>query len=210
MPGSESHAALMRLSSVPARMATTWPLLSLLLLAGCSSSSSTSTPASTSTGSSQSTPAATATPVATAAPTATSSPVSSRPTAVASSPVATATGGGTGQRGGKLSPRLQQMADLAAAGTLASDPAGQNRQLGLPQSGGGSLGRDDAGRPLVEARVADTSAATLADLTAHGANIVSISGQTVSLGIDPKRLTELANLASVLSVQEALAPETGR
>ncbi|HLF78184.1 MAG TPA: hypothetical protein VJB57_11920 [Dehalococcoidia bacterium] len=112
----------------------------------------------------------------------------------------------------KLSPRLQRLADLAASGTLAVDAAGQSSQLGLAPSGGGSLARDNGGLPLIEVRVADTSPAALTELTARGANVVSIAPRlaTVTLGIDPRRLLDLAALSNVQYMTEALTPATNR
>jgi hypothetical protein len=110
----------------------------------------------------------------------------------------------------KLSPRLRLLADMAATSSLPADPAEQDRLLSLADSGAGSLSRDAAGKPIVDARVADTSAETIAALTALPADVLSVSPDyaTVTLAIAPERLNDLANLAAVQYVSEVIRPQT--
>jgi hypothetical protein len=109
----------------------------------------------------------------------------------------------------KLSPRLRHLANLAATGSLPADTAEQDRLLGLAESGAGSLSRDAAGDPIVDARVTDTSAEMIAALTALPANVLSIAPEyaTVTLAIAPERLNDLANIDAVQYVAEVIRPE---
>jgi hypothetical protein len=109
----------------------------------------------------------------------------------------------------KLSPRLSLLADWATAGTLPADAAEQARQLGLAESGGGSLSRDAAGNPVVDVRVADTAPETIAALTALPADVLSVSPEysTVTLAIAPEHLNDLASIDAVQYVGEVLQPE---
>jgi hypothetical protein len=109
----------------------------------------------------------------------------------------------------KLSPRLRHLANLAATGSLPADTAEQDRLLGLAESGAGSLSRDAAGDPIVDARVTDTSAEMIAALTALPADVLSIAPEyaTVTLAIAPERLNDLANIDAVQYVAEVIRPE---
>ena len=109
----------------------------------------------------------------------------------------------------KLSPRLRLLANLAAAGNMPADTAEQDRLLGLAESGAGSLSRDAAGNPVVDVRVIDTSAETIAALTALPADVLSIAPEyaTVTLAIAPERLNDLASIDAVQYVGEVIRPE---
>lgn len=108
----------------------------------------------------------------------------------------------------KLSPRLRLLANLAATDSLPADPGEQNRLLGLSESGAGSLSRDDAGNPIVDVRLLDTSDETIAALTALPAIVLSVAPEyaTVTLAISPRRLVDLARLDAVQYVGEVIRP----
>ena len=108
----------------------------------------------------------------------------------------------------KLSPRLRLLANLAATGSMPVDTGEQDRLLGLAESGAGSLSRDAAGNPIVDARVLDTSAETIAALTALPADVLSIAPEyaTVTLAIAPERLNDLASIDAVQYVGEVIRP----
>jgi hypothetical protein len=110
--------------------------------------------------------------------------------------------------GSKLSPRLGLLANLASTGSLPADVAGQDQLLGLAASGPGSLSRDDAGNPVVDVRVLDTSEQTLATIAALPADVLSVAPEyaTITLAISPDRLNDLANLAAVQYVGEVIRP----
>lgn len=110
----------------------------------------------------------------------------------------------------KLSSRLNILANLAATGSLPADIGEQDRLLSLSGSGAGSLSRDAAGNPIVEARVSDTSAQTIGALTALPADVLSVAAEyaTVTLAIAPPRLSDLASIPSVQYVAEVIRPDT--
>ncbi len=111
----------------------------------------------------------------------------------------------------KLSPRLRLLADWAMAGTMPLDEGEQARQLGLAESGGGSLSRDADGNPVVDVRVLDTSDETIAAFTALPADVLSVAPEyaTVTLAVAPERLNDLACLAAVQYVSEVIQPTSG-
>ena len=108
----------------------------------------------------------------------------------------------------KLSDRLSRMTNLVARNALAATAAEQARQLDLAESGPGSLQYAGLGSVLVDIRVLDTTPATLAELTAHGAGIRSVAPRyrNVTAAVQPPRIAELAGLPRVLFMQESLTP----
>jgi len=88
------------------------------------------------------------------------------------------------------------------------DVGEQARQLGLAESGAGSLSRDAAGHPVVDVRVLDTSAETIAALTALPADVLSIAPEyaTITLAIAPERLDDLASIDAVQYAGEVIRP----
>ena len=111
----------------------------------------------------------------------------------------------------KLSPRLRLLADWATAGAMPLDEGEQARQLGLAESGGGSLSRDAAGNPVVDVRVLDTSDETIAALTALPTDVLSVAPEyaTVTLAVAPERLHDLASIDAVQYVSEVIRPRSG-
>jgi hypothetical protein len=116
---------------------------------------------------------------------------------------------GVGPTAEKLSPRLRLLADWATTGMLPTDAGEQDRLLGLAGAGAGSLSRDAAGNPIVDARVLDTTAETIAALTALPADVLSVAPEygTVTLALAPERLVALASIAAVQYVGEVIRPE---
>lgn len=102
----------------------------------------------------------------------------------------------------KLSTRLEQ---LAASRTQTQATA---NSMSLPENGAGSLAREATGEVLVTIRVRDTTAVTEAALVAAGARITHIARRynIVTALVMPQQLRQLANLASVIAVNETLRP----
>src|SRR3954466_1260177 len=77
--------------------------------------------------------------------------------------------------GPKLSDRLSELSDLSSAGALSPAAAQQSAQVSLAPPGPGSLMRTPAGDLVVDVRVANTSQATLAAVSQHGATVIHVS-----------------------------------
>jgi hypothetical protein len=109
----------------------------------------------------------------------------------------------------KLSPRLRLLATWATTGTMPVDAGEQDRLLGLAASGSGGLSRDAAGTPVVDVLVLDTSAETIAALTALPADVLGIAPEyaTVTLALAPERLNDLASIDAVQYVGEVIRPD---
>jgi subtilase family protein len=104
-----------------------------------------------------------------------------------------------------LSARLAELAGPA----LRAAPAGrQDRALGLPSQGPGSLLRE-GGRVIVDVRF-DRGAPALDALRAAGARIVQVSRRyrTVTVAARPAAMPALASIAGVGGVTEVLTPLT--
>lgn len=119
-----------------------------------------------------------------------------------------ATGAGTSlppKSQGKLSSRLQILSDPQIN---AQDNAAQARALGLPESGPGSLVRNDKGEILVAVRASDVAQTSLDALAAAGFTSTNVaeSFKTVTGYVAPSQLTALAALPIVENIQEELAP----
>jgi hypothetical protein len=107
---------------------------------------------------------------------------------------------------GKLSARLQMLAQSPALGAASADE--QARALSLPSQGPGSLTRDAQGRILVSIRSTDLSANGLQTLRDAGAVVVNVAEayQQVTAFVAAADLGTIGNLPMVLNVQEELAP----
>ena len=114
-----------------------------------------------------------------------------------------------GTASGKLSFRLEALSRSSELRASSSDV--QARALSLPASGPGSLLRDNLGRLLVDIRMDDLSALNLQALRTAGAAITHVSDRykVVTALVNATDLTNIANLPSVKSVQEELAPQRG-
>jgi hypothetical protein len=110
----------------------------------------------------------------------------------------------TGGGGGALSPVL---AELARPVVAAKPPAAQADALGIEPEGPTSLARD-GDRVVVSARFENGALASLADLRAAGARIVSASQeqQTVTLSAPPADLPAVAAVPGVRSVWQLRRP----
>jgi hypothetical protein len=111
------------------------------------------------------------------------------------------------RKGGPLTPRLQLLADPAFETASAE---AQAEKLMLSVSGPGSIMKRPGGRILVDVRVSDTSAATLARMKASGVNLVYVDDalRVVTAEVAPSGLNALAAVQpQVLSVEEVLQPE---
>ena len=120
------------------------------------------------------------------------------------------TGGGElhlGRSTGVLSARLLALAEPA---TARSSARSQALALSLPAHGPGSVVRDAGGRVLVQVRLAETAAATVAPLRLLG-EVVNVSGamSRATLRVAPNRLTELAGTPGVLAADLIPAPISG-
>jgi hypothetical protein len=144
--------------------------------------------------------AACATPVTPAAP------ATPSPTAPLS---ATTAAGAPGTPTGKLTPRLQQLADTPSLRTASADE--QARALSLPAKGPGSLVHDKQGRILVTMRTGDVSDTFQKTLLGLGADIQDVSDryQSITLFVPLDQLTAIAKLPAVQNVQEELAATPG-
>ena len=133
-------------------------------------------------------------------------PATPSPTAV---PSATTAASAPGTPTGKLTPRLQQLADSPALRAASADE--QARALSLPASGPGSLVHDKQGRILVTIRTTDVSDSFQSTLRAAGIDIQNVSDryQTVTAFIPLTSLSAIAVLPAVQNVQEELAPSPG-
>jgi Subtilase family len=107
---------------------------------------------------------------------------------------------------GDLSARL---AELATPSLRSAPPARQAAKLDLAPHGGGSLLRQ-GGRVLAYVRFADGALAGIRPLRSAGARIVDVSRRyrTVTVAARPAALPEIASVAGVAGVIEALAPVT--
>ena len=117
-----------------------------------------------------------------------------------------AASGASPGKGGPLTPRLQLLAGPAFDALPLQDQA---EKLLLPVSGPGSVMERPGGRILVDIRVTDTSAATLARLQATGSDLVYVDDalRIVTAEVPTSRLTALAAAQpQVLSVEEVLQP----
>jgi hypothetical protein len=134
---------------------------------------------------------ATPTPVAAASPTTVSLPAPGQPT-------------------GKLTPRLQLLADSPALRSAGAEE--QARALSLPAQGPGSLVRDAQSRILVSIRTSDVSDGFQKALRDNGADVTDVSEpyKSVTAFVPAVQLTAIAGLPAVLNVQEELAPGTSR
>lgn len=101
-----------------------------------------------------------------------------------------------------------RLAELAGPGLRAAPPGRQDRALGLPSGGPGSLLRE-GGRVLVDVRF-DRGAIALEGLRAAGARIVQVSRRyrTVTVAARPAAMPALAAVAGVGGVTEVLTPLT--
>lgn len=113
-----------------------------------------------------------------------------------------------GKPTGKLSSMLQRLADMAAAGTLAPTPEGMRAQLGQG-SGAGSIRINPDGRVVTEILLYSVSPALIADLSAREVQVIGIANQTVTAGVFPRRLDDVAAMAEVVRITEVLTPSTG-
>jgi hypothetical protein len=111
--------------------------------------------------------------------------------------------------GSKLSPRLRLLADWATTGGMPVDAGEQARLLGLAESGAGSLSRDAAGNLVVDVRLLDTLAETMAALTALPADVLSVAPEyaTATLALAPERLNDLASIDAVQYVGDVIRPD---
>lgn len=109
----------------------------------------------------------------------------------------------------KLSFRLEALAQSSAL--RAASAVDQANALSLPARGAGSLMRNARGQLLVYIRMANVSETQLQTLRAAGAQIVHVSSryQVVTAYVDAATLTSIADLTTVQSVEEALAPIVG-
>ena len=109
----------------------------------------------------------------------------------------------------KLSTRLQQLADLAAAGKLPATLQAMSQLVSLPATGGGSLSGTADGKLTVEVRLSDVGGSAV-DVSARGFAVLVWAPQfaTANLSVEPARLAELASTPGVLSVEEVLRPGT--
>lgn len=108
---------------------------------------------------------------------------------------------------GKLTPRLQMMAQLALSQSQLSTQA-EADVLSVTEAGLGSLLKDQYRAPLVYIRLNDVSETTLSDLRAAGAKIVDVADhyKTITAFVDPASLTTVAGVGAVLSIEEEFAP----
>jgi hypothetical protein len=120
-------------------------------------------------------------------------------------PAAEEEGLSNGKQKGKLSFRLQLLADPAVS---QQDAEAQAQTLNLPASGPGSLMKNENGELLVYIRLTDTSEANLAALAKVGAMVTHVAEayRTVTAYIRPTQLSALAKMDIVESVQEGLRP----
>jgi hypothetical protein len=112
----------------------------------------------------------------------------------------------------KLSSHLDALVQANAAANATTSAGERSVRAGLAPSGAGSLTHDANNNPVVDVRVVSTSQAVLDELTAHGADVLSVSPQyrNVTLAIDQSRIVDLSNLASVEYVAPVLRPMTAR
>jgi hypothetical protein len=109
-------------------------------------------------------------------------------------------------KGGKLSPRLQL---LAQPSSLKASAATQATIAGLPRSGPGSLLRAAGAKQLiVYARVSGSVASASEAIENAGATIVNSSARygVLTVAVSPSHLQALGKLPGVASAWEALAP----
>lgn len=109
-------------------------------------------------------------------------------------------------KGGKLSPRLQL---LAQPSSLKASAATQATIAGLPRSGPGSLLRAAGAKQLiVYARVSGSVASASEAIENAGATIVNSSARygVLTVAVSPSHLQALGKLPGIASAWEALAP----
>ena len=108
-----------------------------------------------------------------------------------------------------VSPRLDELAARPAATTSA---ARENRSVGLPSRGPGSLLHQPDGTFLVNARLASVDAVSEAALVRAGARITATSpaDHLVTLAIDATGIEAVAAVAGVQWLEEVLEPRVGR
>jgi hypothetical protein len=112
-------------------------------------------------------------------------------------------------RAANVSRLLQELAD--GSGVARSD-AGENRSVGLPSDGAGSLLHQPDGTFLANARLTVVDTATEAALTRAGARITARSApdHLVTVAIDATDIDAVAGVAGVEWLEEVLTPATGR
>ncbi len=111
---------------------------------------------------------------------------------------------------GKLSVRLEQLA--APEGVLTLNAAQQAQALSLPASGADSLLKNAQGDLLVYIGVSNTTDTVQQALTKAGAQIVHVSDnyRTITAYISPTKLSGIADLEFVQSMEEVLTPYTSK
>ncbi|MEZ5205017.1 MAG: fibronectin type III domain-containing protein [Acidimicrobiales bacterium] len=112
-------------------------------------------------------------------------------------------------RSGNVSHRLEQLADTAGVATSA---AAEDRAIGLPSDGAGSLLRRADGTFLANARLTAVDAATEARLARAGATITarSVADHLVTLAMDSGDIDNVAAVEGVEWLEEVLTPEIHR
>jgi hypothetical protein len=107
---------------------------------------------------------------------------------------------------GKLSARLQALADSASLQTASVEA--QAAALSMPARGAGSFITDPQGRLLVDIRLSQVSPSALAALSAAGAHITDVSPayQMVTALVATVDLARLANVPAVANIMEELTP----
>jgi hypothetical protein len=115
----------------------------------------------------------------------------------------------TARPAGKLSFRLQALADSSALQTASAEDRAQ--ALSLAPDGPGSLLTDAAGRLLVYIRLAGLSPDALQAIRLSGADIVNVAEPygVVTALVRPADLARLAAVDAVAYVQEEVQPMTG-
>lgn len=111
----------------------------------------------------------------------------------------------TTKTGGKLTPRLEQ---LAQPDMQTRSAEAQAAALDLPERGAGSLLRDSDGAILVYIRLASVDQQNLATLRAIGAEVVHVAPtyNTVTAYVQPEQLQAVAGVDAVQNVREEFVP----
>jgi hypothetical protein len=112
----------------------------------------------------------------------------------------------------KLASSLDSLLQARAASNNAPmSPEQLSVRAGLAPSGPGSLSVDANNNPVLDVRVVSTAQNVLDDLTALGADILSVSPayRNVTLAIDVSRIVDLTRLSSVESVMPVVRPIVG-
>ncbi len=112
-------------------------------------------------------------------------------------------------RSANVSPRLDE---LAATAGVARSEAAENREIGLPPSGAGSLLHQPDGTFLANARVTALDAGTEAALRRAGARITATSApdHLATLAIDAADIEAVAAVPGVEWLEEVLTPKVHR